>query len=158
MYSRAGLKLLVMALFNVGAPMARCALAAPPADACALLTRSEVAAAVGGPVTAGSHIAPSFTKTCTWNAAGSNGGTVTLMLEGIAQYHGGERMAQIRSVSVTSVSGIGDGAYYLAVGGNVGLIVRKGNTAFKITVYAHAPIERKRAMEETLAKRVLPKL
>jgi hypothetical protein len=64
----------------------------------------------------------------------------------------------MKSVSVTSIGGIGDDAYSLAVGGNVGLIVKKGNVAFKVAVYAHLPLEQKQATEKTLAQHVVSKL
>jgi hypothetical protein len=83
---------------------------------------------------------------------------VTLMLEDLDAYEGGKRIGQMKAVSVTSISGIGDDAYYLAVGSNVGLIVKKGNVAFKVAVYANLPIEKKQAMEKTLAQQVVSKL
>jgi hypothetical protein len=46
----------------------------------------------------------------------------------------------------------------LAVGKNVGLIVKKGNVAFKVAVYDHSPLEKKQAMEKTLAQQVVSKL
>lgn len=44
------------------------------------------------------------------------------------------------------------------MGSNVGLIVKKGNVAFKVAVYANLPIEKKQAMEKTLAQQVDSKL
>jgi hypothetical protein len=44
------------------------------------------------------------------------------------------------------------------VGPNVGIIVKKGNVAFKVAVYGDIPIENKQAMEKTLAQQVVSKL
>jgi len=62
------------------------------------------------------------------------------------------------SIVVTSVTGLGDDAYYLAVGSNVGLIVKKGNIAFKVAVYASSPLDKKQALQKTLAQQVLSSL
>jgi hypothetical protein len=51
-----------------------------------------------------------------------------------------------------------DDAYYLGGGKNVGLIVKKGNVSFKVAVYGDSPIEKKEAMEKTLAQQVVSKL
>ena len=156
MRSSAGLSSLAIALSVVC--MAPLANTAPPDDACSLITQAQVSAALGASVAAGAYAAPTFTKTCTWNATTNGAGYVTLKLEGLDEYQGGKQIGQMKSVSVTSISGIGDDAYYLAVGGNVGLIVKKGNVAFKVAVYAHLPLEQKQAMEKTLAQHVVSKL
>jgi hypothetical protein len=64
----------------------------------------------------------------------------------------------VKSAGVTPVAGIGDDAYYLGVGSTEGLIVKKGQHAFKIAVYSTVPLEKKRAMEKALAQQVLAKL
>jgi hypothetical protein len=151
-----GLALLGCAVFSATvAPLAK---AAPPDDACSLLSQTQVGAALGVPVAAGTYVTPTFKKTCTWNATTSGGGYVTLMLQDLDAYQGGKQSGQMKSISETSISGIGDDAYFLAVGNNVGLIVKKGNIAFKVAVYAHIPIEKKQAMEKALAQQVVPKL
>ena len=126
-------------------------------DACALLTPAQVSTALGAPVGAGSYVTPTFRKTCTWNATASGGGYVTLMLQDVSGFEGGKQLGRmaLRNMSVTSISGVGDDAYYLAVGDQVGLIVKKGNAAFKVAVYAHIPVESKEAKEKALAQQVL---
>ena len=112
-------------------------------------------------VGAGSYVTPTYKKTCTWNAispVAKSAKYVTLMLQDLDAYEGGKRIGQMKAVSVTSISGIGDDAYYLAVGNNVGLIVKKGNVSFKVAVYADLPIEKKQAMEKTLAQQAVSKL
>jgi hypothetical protein len=161
MPSKICLGAVIAAIFIVGAATALSANAAPPEDACSLLTQAQVSAAVSVSVGAGSYVTPTYKKTCTWNATSpvaKSAKYVTLMLEDLDAYDGGKRIGQMKAVSVTSISGIGDDAYYLAVGSNVGLIVKKGNIAFKVAVYADLPIEKKQAMEKTLAQQVVSKL
>jgi hypothetical protein len=136
------------------------AVAAPSGDACALLTPAQVGAALGVPVGAGSYVTPTFKKTCTWTSTTSGGGYVTLLLQDVSGFDGGKRLAQVgaKNVSLTSISGVGDDAYYLVVGDQVGLIVKKGNGAFKVAVYAHIAVESKEAKEKALAQNVLPGL
>ena len=156
MPSKICLSAVIAAIFIVGAAMAPSANAAPPEDACSLLTQTQVSAALGASVGAGSYVTPTVKKTCTWTVAGG-AEYVTLMLEGLDAYQAG-KVALTKTIVVTSVSGIGDDAYYLAVGKNVGLIVKKGNVAFKIAVYGDLPIEKKQAMEKTLAQHVVSQL
>ena len=156
MPSKISLGAVIAAIFIVGAAMAPSANAAPADDACSLLTQAQVSAALGASVGAGSYVTPTFKKTCTWTVAGG-AEYVTLMLEGLDAYQAG-KLAPVKTIVVTSISGIGDDAYYLAVGNNVGLIVKKGNVAFKIAVYGDLPIEKKQAMEKTLAQHVVSKL
>lgn len=82
---------------------------------------------------------------------------VTLMLEGLDAYQAG-KVAMTKMIVVTSVSGIGDDAYYPAAGKNVGLILKKGSVAFKVALYAGAPIDKKEAMEKTLASQAVSNL
>jgi hypothetical protein len=160
MPSKLSLGAVIAAIFIVGAAMAPLANAATPDDACSFLTQAQVSAALSVSVGAGSYQTPTFKKTCTWNATSpvaKSAKYVTLMLEGLDAYQAG-KLAPVKTIVVTSISGIGDDAYYLAVGNNVGLIVKKGNVAFKIAVYGDLPIEKKQAMEKTLAQQVVSKL
>jgi len=149
------LALLFLTVSIIGAAMVPAATAAPTGDACSLLTPAQVGAALGVSVGAGSYVTPTFKKTCTWNATASGGGYVTLMLQTVAGFEGGKQLGQTASISLTSISSVGDDAYYLAVGDQVGLIVKKGNAAFKVAVYAHIPVESKKATEKTLAQQVV---
>jgi hypothetical protein len=133
------------------------AVAAPSAsDACSLLTQAEVTSALGASVGAGAWVAPTFKTTCTWRAA-PGGGYVTLMMEGLDAFNAG-KVAYVKTIVVTPVSGIGDDAYYLAIGNNVGLIVKKGTAAFKVAVYGQESLDQKEAIEKTLATQVVPEL
>ncbi len=129
-------------------------MAAPPSDACALLTPEQVGDALGAKVGAGKYVSPAFTKTCTWTAPGV---IVTLMLQSVEAFQAG-KTAPVPSV-VTAASGVGDDAYYLAVGNIIGLGAKKGTAAFKVTVYSSSmPMQNKQTIEKTLAQQVLTKL
>ncbi len=137
--------------------------AGPDADACTLLTPAQVGAAVGVPVSEGTHVTPTFVKTCTWTPSGASSvKAVTLQLQTAANYDGGKKMAQQvaplnKGAAVQSAS-VGDDGYYYVAGEQVGLLVKKGGTAFKVQIYATLPVAKKEAMELTLARQVLAKL
>ena len=158
MASKTSLGAVIAAIFIAGAATTP-ANAAPPDDACSLLTQTQVSAAVSVSVGAGAYQG-TYKKTCTWNAVSpgtKSAKYVTLMLEGVDAYQAG-KLAPVKTIVVTSISGIGDDAYYLAVGPNVGLNVKKGNVAFKVAVYGDIAIENKQAMEKTLAQQVASNL
>jgi|ERR1700686_4071068 len=160
MPSKISVAAVIAATFILASAIAPSANAAPSDDACSLLTPAQVSAAVGVSVGHGSYQGPTDKKTCTWNAtsaAPSSAKYVTLMLEGMDAYQAG-KSAPVKTIVVTPASGIGDDAYYLAVGRNVGLIVKKGSVAFKVAVYADLPMEKKQAMEKTLALEVVSNL
>src|SRR5258708_2432194 len=70
-------------------------------DACTLLTPVQVAAAVGGAVSDGIHVMPTFLKTCTWTPSGkSKLGSVTLNLQTAAFYDGAKRQATMAAAAV----------------------------------------------------------
>ena len=140
------------------APLPHAVHAAAADDACAVLTSAQVGAAVGVAVGAGTYVTPTFKRTCTWVPSDSASGIrfVTLNLQSIAQFDAGKRAATYGVV--TPVGGMGDDAFYLGVGSTEGLIVKKGQRAFKIAVYSTLPLEKKRAMERALAQRVLARL
>ena len=135
-------------------------------DACALLTQAEVGNAVGVPVTAGSHVTPTYVKTCTWNPAssGSPVKSVTLFLQTTAAYDSGKqqmtaaRLAAGANGTSMKSAAVGDDGYYFVVGDQVGLLVKKGGLSFKVTVYATLPVDKKEAMELALAKAAVAKL
>jgi hypothetical protein len=149
----------IITAFMAVAAIAPSANAAPPGDACSLLTAAQVSAALGFTVSAGTYVAPTFKRTCSWNATTDGGGIVTLNLQGLEQYESGKKLASLgKSVSATPISGVGDEAYYFGSDKLVGLIVKKGNAAFKITVYAHIPVEKQQAAEKDLALQIVPLL
>lgn len=133
-------------------------------DACTLLTPAQVAAAVGGAVGDGTHVTPTFVKTCTWAPSGkSKLVSVTLNLQTAAFYDGGKRQATLTAAAVgkgTEIkpAGVGDDAYYFVTGDQAALFVKKGAVSFKVAVYAKLPVDEKEAMEIKLAKEVVAKL
>jgi hypothetical protein len=132
-------------------------------DACMVLTPAQVGAAVGVPVAAGTHVTPTFVKTCTWNASGSASVKfVTLLLQTAAAYDGGKQMASQMAAAgkggAVKAAAVGDEGYYFVTGDQVGLLVKKGSVSFKVAVYATLPVDAKEAMEMALAKEALAKL
>lgn len=130
---------------------------AAPGDACSLLTPAQIKSAVGAEVGAG---AAGSAKLCQWNASSAPTSAVkfiTLLLYSDTKaFEPGKHMPA--PAVVTPVSGIGDDAFFLAVGDQVGLIVKKGSGAFKITVYAKLPVPQKEAMEKSLATQIVSQL
>lgn len=152
-------------------PLCLCATALPSiaraeTDACTMLTQAEIASAVGVPVVAGSHVTPTYVKTCVWNpaAAGSAIKSVTIFVQTAAAYDSGKqqitaaRMAAGANGTSIKAAAAGDDGYYFVAGDQVGLLVKKGSLSFKVTVYATLPVEKKEAMELNLAKTVVAKL
>ena len=147
-----------------------CAAALPPVaradtDACTMLTPAEIGSAIGGPVAAGSHVTATYVKTCVWNSAGGSAiKSVTVFLQTAAAYDSGKqqitaaRMAAGANGTSIKSAAVGDDAYYFVAGDQVGLLVKKGAVSFKVTVYATLPVDKKEAMELTLAKAVVAKL
>lgn len=131
------------------------AMAAPATDSCALLTPEQIGEVVGAKVGTGANPAPGFTKTCTWVTKGI---IVTLMLEGTDAFQK-QKTSPMPGMEVTSASGVGDDAFYVTISPNVSLFVKKGSVAFKATVYSSTfPMDKKKAMEKTLAQQALGKL
>lgn len=151
---------LIVCLAFVGGGFAALANAAPPEDACSLLTQAQVGAALGVPVNPGAYVTPTFKKTCTWNATTGGGGIVTLHLESLDEFEGGKTMAaMVKSASATPVGGVGDEAYYFGAGTLTALVVKKGPVAFKVALYAkNAALETQRSVEKTLALQVVSHL
>ena len=67
-------------------------------------------------------------------------------------------MANGAKASAVKTVGVGDEGYYFVTGDQVGLLVKRGSVSFKVAVYAKLPVDKKEAMELTLAKDVLTKL
>lgn len=162
------------AMFVALAATEASAAATPPNDACLMVTQAQVSAAIGLSMGAGSHVTPTFLRTCTWVPAGSSGkgvGALTLYLQSADQYEAGKQMLeQMRTMAkvekhgnsqppvITPLSGIGDDAFYLDMGNTMSLIAKKGNVQFKFVIYGDLPVEKKKAAEKTLALEVVSKL
>jgi hypothetical protein len=128
-------------------------------DACSLLTPAEVGAALGTAAGSGAPITPTDHKVCTWKAADGKS-WVTLMLQPASAYDSGMRLAGYSGgdLKPQPVAGLGEGAYLLPVGDQVGLMVKKGGVAFKVAVYQHGPLGPKETAEKALAGKVVGRL
>jgi hypothetical protein len=168
MHSKYSLGAIIAAIFIIAAAAAPSAAAAPPTDACPLLTPAEVSAVVGVSVGAGSHITPTYLKSCTWAPPGGatkDFTTLLLALESAASYQSAKAMLQAVAnsqgkggITMTPASGIGDDAIYSSVANYTKLIVKKGDVVFQLVIYGSFPIEKKRDMEKALASKVIAKL
>lgn len=169
MRSKNGLGVIILAVLVVA--VAPSATAAPPTDACSLLTQAEISAVVGVQVGPGSHIAPTSSKMCQWAPPGGatvEFANVLLTLESAASWQSAKAMLQAVAnapnnnkkggITMTPISGIGDDALYSSVGNYTKLIVKKGDAVFQLVITSKAPIEKKREMEKALASKVLAKL
>jgi len=114
--------------------------AATPTVACELLSQDRVGQALGVPVGAGTPIARP--GTCQWFGKGRfTTLTITLPKNNqtpVDQFNAG-KASKLAAVTVEPVSGVGDEAYFVSYAGTtragVGLVVRKGDSAFEIRVY-----------------------
>jgi hypothetical protein len=174
MRSKTSLGAAMAAMFIALATTASSAAAAPPNDACTLVTQSQVSAAIGVSMAAGSHVTPTFLRTCTWAPSGASGNGVralTLYIQTADQYEAGKQMLEQMETRakvekhgnsqppvITPLSGIGDDAFYLDMANTMSLIAKKGNVEFKFVIYGDLPGEKKKAAEKTLALEVVSKL
>ena len=167
----------ILAVFAVAAFMTAAAApsapAAPPDNPCVLLTQDQVSAALG--VTVGAPLRTStILKTCTWVQAGAGliGGKSLQVILRTADDHDKDKalMKQASAmpkededdatITVTSVSDLGDDAFYTMLPGpRATLSVKKGNVAFNVAVQSsQIPVEKQKAIEKTLALQILAKL
>ena len=129
-------------------------------DACALLTAAQVSSATTVEMNDGTYVTPTFKKTCTWTIkkpVGKTARIVTLYLRGL-DAHESAKKQMVGAVNVIPASGVGDDAYYLSIGPQVYLFVKKGSAAFKMSVYGDIPLETKEVMEKTMAQQVVSHL
>jgi hypothetical protein len=144
---------IIAAVFTLAAAIP--ASAAPnSSDACSLLSQSQISAAVGKQVGAGTWMTPSFKATCNWTAPGV---IVTLMTEGVDKYQAGKTPIS-PMMQIVAAGGIGDDAYYVVTGTIAMLYTKKGSVAFKTSVYSKLPIDTLKKIESTLATQVASEL
>ena len=149
MHTRIGNWALLAASLGVTAATA---FAAPPTEACSVLTAAQVSAALGASVGEGTYVVPNFKNTCTWNIP--TGGAVTLHLQSLELFNAGK--GSLASMERSSGAGVGDEAYYLGAGATTGLVVRKGSGAFKVSVYSsNLGLDQRKAIEKALAQQAL---
>jgi hypothetical protein len=108
--------------------------------ACELLTQAQINQATGATVGAGTAI--SAPTSCQWAGSGK---IVTLTINQprggkspVEQFNAG-KASTLPGVTIESVSGVGDDAYYVFYAGTnragCGLVVKKGTSAFEVRVY-----------------------
>lgn len=149
-------------------PVALCASLAPLAayadtDACTLVTDAQVSAAIRVAVGAGTHVTPTFVKTCTWTpTASSSIRAATVNLQTAAFYDGAKQMATRTAAAVPGAkvkpANVGDDGYFDVAGEVVMLFFKKGSSSVKVAVYAKLPVDEIEAMELAIAKQVAAKL
>lgn len=143
-------------------------------DACALLTQAQVSAAVGVQMGAGTHVTPTYVKTCTWSPTGGSSAAVadvTVSFQDAASFQSAKSLMEMSEARMKatnekgadqfanqSVSGIGDDAFYTTMGGSyTGLLVKKGDVSFKVAIYGDIPADQKKSMEKAIAQEALSK-
>ena len=140
--------------------------AAPPTDACSMLTSAEVSAVLGVSVGAGQKIVPTSTALCGWEVPGDKGLDRKRVVLSIYTQMGSRTPLQrfetaktpVQGITKEPVSGVGDDAIFATTPGlGSGLIFRKGDAAFDLRVYGF-PVDQLKAKDKELAQRILAKL
>jgi hypothetical protein len=162
MHSRGIIAAIIGAVFIIGVGSVRQAHAAPPGDACSLLSEAQVSGVIGIPVGAGEHVGGS-PLLCGWSAPGDtnhNGKRAMANIYGpLGKLTPADRFNNVKTpmqgITKTPVSGIGDDALYVTTPGlGTGLNVKKGDFVFEIRVYGF-PLDDIKAKEKTLAEDAL---
>lgn len=150
----------VLFTFFIGGP--RVASAAPPTDACSLLTTAQVSAVLGVTAETAKPLAPTITKVCHWGASGTAGkgssrkGVMLTLQDPKAFAYA--KMPVGNGITKVDVSGVGDDAVYGTTPGfPTVLTVKKGDVVFVVHVNGFTDDEIK-AKEKTLALDVLARL
>jgi len=133
--------------------------AAPPTDACSLLTQAQVGTALGVPVDPGKAPVP---KSCHWDQPGKAGAELLKLDVTITDQKAFDNRKGMRGRStVTSVSGLGDDAFYyeLASARLATLNVKKGNVVFVVRVWGGSkPVDEYKVKEKAVAGAILARL
>jgi len=134
--------------------------AAPPSDACSLVTAAQVSAALGVTVGDGKGSVP---HECEWSQPGAGVGGKGVLVEILGPMGSMKPVDRFNTVKApvprivkTPVSGLGDDAVYVETAG-AALYVKKGDFVFEIRIHGF-PLEEIKAKEKTLAVDVMAKL
>jgi hypothetical protein len=136
--------------------------AAPPTDACALLTQAQVSSVLGVSIGAGQRLAPSQPALCGWGQMGGKRVVLSIYtqmgsMSPVERYNLAKN-SPVKGIVKTPVSGIGDDAVYMTTPGfGTGLFFRKGSAAFDLRVYGF-PLDQLKQKEKTLALDIIGKL
>jgi hypothetical protein len=158
------IRALTAAWFILGlSGMPQFATAAPPSDACALLSQPQLATTLGVEVDAGRHIIGA--GDCRWTQPGKAGADVVVLQVNLTTAHAFETArTQMSGWNKTHETGIGDDAYTVENGKVTFLVsptlsVKKGSVFFAIFAkIPKASLEQTKALEKAIALRVLEKL
>lgn len=138
----------------------RAAYAAPPTDACTLLTAAQVNAVLGVSVGQGNPLVPGNSKVCRWDASDLVGKTkkgVMLTLQTPREF-AYAKMPIGNGITKVPVGGIGDDAVYGTTPGYATVLtVKKGDVVFVVHVTGF-PDDQIKAKEKALALNILAKL
>ena len=132
-----------------------------PSDACSLLTKGEIDAAMGVPMGTGKSITA---KACQWRQPvkqGDPGAIVDVTIIDARRYNIGKAIAGSSKFKVTPVNALGDEAYYSEStdGKLTDLRIKKGENYVAIHVWgAGVPSAQAEPKELALAKVIVPKL
>lgn len=132
-------------------------------DACTLATSAQVSAATHVAVGDGTHVTPTFIKTCTWTPTVSSSiRAVTVNVQTAAFYDGAKQMA-IRTAAAVAAAGfkpasVGDDGFYNVTGEMAALFFKKGDSSVKVAVYAKMSLDEIEAIELAIAQQVAAKL
>jgi hypothetical protein len=124
-------------------------------EACTLITQTQISAALEVPVGAGTPIgSPS---TCQWTGKGRFATlTITQPLAGksaVDRFNAG-KTSTLPGIIKEPVSGVGDEAFYIYFGNTtraMGLVVKKGSSAFEIRVYGF-DVDKAKSVAKTLCQ------
>jgi hypothetical protein len=128
--------------------------------ACTVLTQTQLGAATGAAMGAGSPIARP--GTCQWFGTGK---IVTLTINQpragkspVDQFNDGKK--SLPGITVEPVSGVGDDSYYVFFAGSnragLGILVKKGTSVFEIRVYGF-DLDKAKPVAKTLAQNAATK-
>ena len=131
-------------------------------DACTLISQTQVSAVLEIQVDAGKPIASP--STCQWIGKGRIATlTITQPLAGknaVDRFNAG-KTSKLPGITTEPVSGVGDEAYYIyfsnTTRAGLGLVVRKGSSAFEIRVYGF-DIDKAKSVAKTLCQTVAGKI
>lgn len=131
-------------------------------EACTLITQIQVSAALEVAVNAGTPIG--LPSTCQWAGKGRFATlTITQPLAGksaLDRFNAG-KTSKLPGITTEPVSGVGDEAYYIyfsnTTRAGLGLVVRKGSSAFEIRVYGFE-IDKAKSVAKTLCQIVAGKI
>jgi len=134
--------------------------AAPPSDACSLVTAAQVSAALGVTVGDGKGSVP---HECEWSQPGAGVGGKGVLVEILGPMGSKTPVDRFNTAKMpvprivkTPVSGLGDDAVFVETSG-AALYVKKGDFVFQVRVHGF-PLEEIKAKEKTLAVEVMAKL